>query len=777
MANPVKIVVTAETQAAAAELQKFLAGYSGKFDDLGKAAQEAGKHTEGLFAQNRMALMELEHVARATMDSLIAGINPIRTLAMEAPRIAEASANMSGGLFAVMQKFLPVIGGVAAAVAAGAVAWHYYGDALIDPQKRAKELADELEKIPGILGKIETAQRAGTISPTMAERYRDMLSGKTPLYNQTTVGDAFGGHASTIGTGAFGVFGTQIPQLTTDPNIRNSRTGQIIGTRQLANSADTQKYVEAQMRADKTVMANNDQNPGTEALAKLHELELKIQRDAEVGPEKQMSRIRDRYELERREIGLTRDIAQAAHKWTAEEEVKYQATISASKIAEQNSLAEITEKMAEESLRKTEATERQWTEEKKTIVKAQNEELEDAILAQRETTTDKTKRLYQAEYTARITLYQQQLDAGVMDEDEYTHKILEAGKARAQGEREYNAQLERTAQLKLEIARAETQAKLTAIQGNPYLSKQQKDDQSLALYQQQKAQLAADAQSQIALAGNATDPVARLEYQKKYLQLKEQESQVQLKINAATQTFGQTFQQTLVRLQDQWGSWAQQVSSSFASVFNSAVSSISRGITGLIEGTTTWGRALMQIGTSILNDVIQAIVQMGVRWVLTQVMMAIAGKAIQASALAASAPIAMAQSAIWAVPATLSTIATLGASAAAAPGEIALASAATLGLSAFAAGGRPPTGVPSLVGERGPELFVPDSAGTIIPADKTAAMMSQGGSSFGGGGMGGTSVTVSTFLDPQALSQHLQKSDAHEKWVVDVMRKNAHKFA
>jgi DNA repair exonuclease SbcCD ATPase subunit len=33
----------------------------------------------------------------------------------------------------------------------------------------------------------------------------------------------------------------------------------------------------------------------------------------------------------------------------------------------------------------------------------------------------------------------------------------------------------------------------------------------------------------------------------------------------------------------------------------------------------------------------------------------------------------------------------------------------------FAAGGRPPVGVPSLVGEQGPELFVPDAAGTVIP--------------------------------------------------------------
>ena len=36
----------------------------------------------------------------------------------------------------------------------------------------------------------------------------------------------------------------------------------------------------------------------------------------------------------------------------------------------------------------------------------------------------------------------------------------------------------------------------------------------------------------------------------------------------------------------------------------------------------------------------------------------------------------------------------------------------------FANGGRPPVGEPSIVGERGPELFVPGSAGTIIPNNK-----------------------------------------------------------
>lgn len=48
----------------------------------------------------------------------------------------------------------------------------------------------------------------------------------------------------------------------------------------------------------------------------------------------------------------------------------------------------------------------------------------------------------------------------------------------------------------------------------------------------------------------------------------------------------------------------------------------------------------------------------------------------------------------------------------------------------FADGGRPPVGRPSIVGEEGPELFVPDSAGTIVPNH-----------ALGGGGGGGASFT------------------------------------
>lgn len=51
----------------------------------------------------------------------------------------------------------------------------------------------------------------------------------------------------------------------------------------------------------------------------------------------------------------------------------------------------------------------------------------------------------------------------------------------------------------------------------------------------------------------------------------------------------------------------------------------------------------------------------------------------------------------------------------------------SLGMAGFAEGGRPPVGMPSIVGERGPELFIPNVAGTIVSNDNLGRM---GGSTY-----------------------------------------------
>lgn len=194
---------------------------------------------------------------------------------------------------------------------------------------------------------------------------------------------------------------------------------------------------------------------------------------------------------------------------------------------------------------------------------------------------------------------------------------------------------------------------------------------------------------------NGKDPVRYTqEYARVYAELNKnlvetQKTKEAIREIDAQTTFTGAFAETMRGIQDQWGTWATQMAKTFEDVFNTAITTISNGITGLIMGTMTWGQALLNIGTTILTSVVQAIVQMGIRWIATQIMIAVAGKSILASSIATAVPLAAAQSAVWATPATLATIASYGAAAAAAPGFIEIAKAITLAsaLTGFAEGG------------------------------------------------------------------------------------------
>jgi phage-related minor tail protein len=81
-------------------------------------------------------------------------------------------------------------------------------------------------------------------------------------------------------------------------------------------------------------------------------------------------------------------------------------------------------------------------------------------------------------------------------------------------------------------------------------------------------------------------------------------------------------------------------------------------------------------------------------------------------------------------------------------------SSGAVGISAFADGGNPPVGKASLVGERGPELFVPRTAGTVIPNNQLASAM--------GGGQtvnyNGPYIANMSAIDTQSGAQFLAKN-------------------
>ncbi|MEI8377722.1 MAG: hypothetical protein WCF95_04200 [bacterium] len=81
----------------------------------------------------------------------------------------------------------------------------------------------------------------------------------------------------------------------------------------------------------------------------------------------------------------------------------------------------------------------------------------------------------------------------------------------------------------------------------------------------------------------------------------------------------------------------------------------------------------------------------------------------------------------------------------------------------FAEGGRPSTGKVSIVGERGPELFVPDSAGTVVPNEDLQK------------GSGVVVYQNFTFqsLDPATNMKLLQaQKDQIQSWVADGIKNN-----
>jgi lambda family phage tail tape measure protein len=59
-------------------------------------------------------------------------------------------------------------------------------------------------------------------------------------------------------------------------------------------------------------------------------------------------------------------------------------------------------------------------------------------------------------------------------------------------------------------------------------------------------------------------------------------------------------------------------------------------------------------------------------------------------------------------------------------GQTGLASLPSSVMSGFADGGSPPVGVPSIVGERGAELFIPKQAGTIVPHNQLSSVLGTG---------------------------------------------------
>jgi hypothetical protein len=344
-----------------------------------------------------------------------------------------------------------------------------------------------------------------------------------------------------------------------------------------------------------------------------------------------------------------------------------------------------------------------------------------------------------------------------------------------QGEVQLKSQL-------LEIA-----TKKEAVEGNAFLTEVQKYEQKKVLLAQEKTALQGilDIELKRAALLDKIDP-ARADTARKSATGTQQQmvglARENDKMGVDPTSFSQNWQSELTKLQNQAGTIAQNVSKTFGDVFNNAIGSISKGITQLIEGTKTWGQALKEIGASILNSVISAIVEMGVRWVATQILMAITGKSLAATGLAEDTVMAEGASAVWATPAALASIATLGSAALTGSTAVTAALVAVQALARFDAGGYTGDGgvhAPAGIVHRGEYVF--DAAATSRIGVPQLEAIRAGDASPGRGGGGNTNVqghslNVALVNNRQQLRDWFTSDPHVAKHVVDLNTRHRRDF-
>lgn len=204
----------------------------------------------------------------------------------------------------------------------------------------------------------------------------------------------------------------------------------------------------------------------------------------------------------------------------------------------------------------------------------------------------------------------------------------------------------------------------------------------------------------------------------------------------SAETYGEAVKNALGLGDDEgsyWDKWLENARAAMMSFNDLAAGVIQNFTTGfgnafekMVFDSQSLSDSFKNLAESMARSIVNALGQMAAEWLAYQAVQLIVGKATQASASAAQTFQAMTMQQMAAISAFASTAAIPIVGPAAAPAAAAAALAATTpfvatvaSLSAAAVGARANGGpvsadAPYLVGERGPELFVPNTAGKII---------------------------------------------------------------
>jgi hypothetical protein len=241
---------------------------------------------------------------------------------------------------------------------------------------------------------------------------------------------------------------------------------------------------------------------------------------------------------------------------------------------------------------------------------------------------------------------------------------------------------------------------------------------------------------------------------------------------------------------NQFGTDAQIVAGGVQASFQGAFQGISTSLQGLINGTMTWGDALRNISSTIMNSIIGAISDMFAKWLVGRAAQGLASIAWTQAETAAVIEGETASLPVKTAGAVASGISSYGLAIAGGIAALALIASAS---GAFAEGGPvsgPGTGtsdsIPAWLSNG--EYVMPadktaqyrpllDSmrAGTLNPSQLAAAPSAGGGSAAQSGSS--TKIAIHAHYDQQAAVMAASRTSDFENVIVDMVARNFHRIA
>jgi hypothetical protein len=767
MANIITIQVDALTEQANAQLQKFFSNLNDKIN-AGTAANKAHAAAATENAEALQRLRESSLLARESFHGLeqvilLTGGERMEGLArgLFAGRAAMGSIRTAAKLFGLsLAEILPPIAIAGAAIGGAALLWSRYSGEQKKAAESAKQMEEALKNLPDLITRVFSAQKSGLIGPGTGAEILAYLHGGKKLYKRS---------------GKVGGTGEDALQLTEQPSEVRDVPGHLEFAEQAshfvpADTVTTQlkeaSFPEVMEFIQKQLLPEQEK---ADTLEKLQKQEQSAAEKNLTGIAKEQAAIHERYQAEREEMEKTAAYARSIHTLTprGEKDVAHaEAQLDTAEQAEKDASAA---KAHQEDLTKAIQATNKVREFEAQEVADQNKRLEAELTADALAKGLQREQNYQHEFDARTRLLGDQLLAGLIDEKEYTEGVESERNKRLEGARKEAAEMLRLHQ---EIVQASVQKALDAGQAaenDPYLTDAKKVD---ALRAQLPALMEGRADLlRLSLQDNLTaergiDLARQREtldksitgYEQRLKQLEDSRSGI------AQMRLG------LVQLSNAWSNLGANVAHTALSGIQDAVHGVSTAIMGAITHTASWGKVFSQVGDQIIASLIEVVVE----WIAQMTIIAALQELFGTQSAATTNTMASAATKAWTPAAIAASTATHGEAAgfglAAFLASIMVGQGVAQGLAGFggarAGGGPVYPGLGYLVGEIGPELFMPRTSGTIIPHSAISGQ---------GGGKGGGNVNL-LFYDERPHPADYLATPPGEMQIVNIARKHRMKI-